>query len=380
MALTQTQQILETLKRSTRPLICVPSGANADHYATAIGLARVLEKMEKKPTIVAADGTAPKTIHFLSGHEHIRSVIENLRQFVIELDATKTKVDELTYEMKNDKLFVYLSPKKGFWENQDVRTSSSGYRFDLIICIGSPDYESCAQLYQENTDFFFRTPVINIDHTPENEQYGQINIVDLTASACGEVCHDVFEAIEPGLIDEDVATAFLTGMIAKTKSFKAKHVTPKTLQTASKLIARGAKREVIIQNLYRTRTVSTLRLWGRALARLKTDERAHVVWTLLAAQDFMHAGAQEHDLPDVMEELLSSSPHARVMVLIFETMQHDIRAIVRTERPLDAITLCAPFQANGTRDEVRLHFPNQNIVQVEQILIEHLKKSITQDK
>src|SRR3989339_76548 len=319
MALKQSQQIFEAIKRSHRPLICVPSGAGADHYASALGLAKVLEALDKQVLIVAADGKAPKNLRFLPGVDKIEGKLENLRRFVIELDASKTPVQELSYEVKDEKLYVYLSPKKGFWDPKDVRTSSSGYKYDLIICIGSPDFESCAQLYTDNPDFFYRTPIINIDHSPENEHYGQVNAVDLTASACGEVCHDIIEAIEPSLIDEDVATAFLTGMIAKTKSFKSKVVTPKTLQTASKLIAKGARREHIVENLYRTRSVSTLRLWGRALARLKADEDAKMVWSLLSQQDFMHAGAQDEDLKDVIEELIASSPNARVTVLLFET-------------------------------------------------------------
>lgn len=376
MALKETQQILETIKRSTRPLICIPSGGGADAYATALGLAKVLTKLGKEVVIVAADGAAPKNLEFLSGADKITSRLDNLRQFVIELDASKTKVEELTYEMKGDKLLVYLSPKKGFWGEKDVRTSSSGYRFDLIICIGSPDYESCAQLYSENTDFFFRTPVINIDHAPENEHYGQINVVDMTASACGEVCHDLIDAIEPGLIDEEVATAFLTGMIAKTKSFKSKNVTPKTLQTASKLIAKGARREEIVQKLYRTRSVQTLRLWGRALARLKADEDAKIVWTMLSQQDFMHAGADEKDLPDVIDELIASTPEARVVVILYEMTNRSICAIVRAERPLDAIALCRGYSAAGTREEVRLCFPDKTIVRVETELIEAIKKEI----
>ena len=376
MALTNAQQIFETIKRSSRPLLCIPSGAGADQYATSLGLARILQKLGKQSTIVAADGPAPKNIEFLSGHNTIQPRLENLRRFVIELDAAKTKVDELTYEMKGDKLFVYLSPKKGFWNATDVRTSSSAYVYDLIICIGSPDHESCAQLYSENTDFFFRTPVINIDHTPENEHFGQINVVDLTASACGEVVHDLIESIEPGLIDEETATALLTGMISKTKSFKSTNVTPKTLQTASKLIAKGANREKIIQHLYRTRSVSTLRLWGRALARLKTDENLHIVWTLLSQQDFLNAGAKEQDLPDVIDELLSSSVHARVVILIYENQNRDICAIVRTERPLDAVLLCKTFNATGTRDEVRFVFSGKHIVDVERQLITELQSQL----
>src|SRR3989339_1433711 len=373
MALKQSQQVLEAIKRSSRPLICVPSGGGPDAYASALGLAKVLKKLEKDPTIVAADGKIPKNLEFLEGTDTIHTKLENLRQFVIELDATKTKVDALTYELKGDKLYVYLSPKAGFWDQKDVRTSSSGYRFDLIICIGSPDYESCAHLYSENPDFFFRTPVINIDHTPENEHYGQINAVDLTASAVGEVCHDLIESIEPGLIDEGVATAFLTGMIAKTKSFRTNNVTPKTLQTASKLIAKGARREHIVEHLYKTRSVSTLRLWGRALARLKADEDAKMVWSLLSQQDFMHAGAQDEDLKDVIEELIASSPDARVVVLLWENGEGNICAIVRAERPIDVIELCKGFNASGTREEGRLCILKKNIVQVETELVTQIR-------
>ncbi len=377
MALKESQQLLEAIKRSSRPLICVPSGGGADAYATAMGLSKVLKKLEKKPAIVAADGKTPQNLHFLEGHDEIEPRLENLRQFVIELDATKTKIEELSYEHKDDKLFVYLSPKKGFWDDKDIRTSASGYRFDLIICIGSPDYESCAQLYTENTDFFYRTPVINIDHSPDNEHYGQINLVDLTASACGEVCHDLIESIEPGLMDEEVATAFLTGMISKTKSFKTKGVTPKTLQTASKLIAKGAKRDEIVGRLYRTRSVPTLRLWGRALARLKVDEQAGMVWTMLSQQDFMHAGATEDGLTDVIDELIASSPEARVVVLIYEMADRNICAIIRTERPLDAIALTRGFSSSGTREEVRLCFSKKTVVEVERDLIQKIKTQIT---
>ncbi len=376
MALHQSQQVLEAIKRSSNPLICIPSGANADHYATALGLAKVLKKLDKQAVIVATDELSPKQIQFISGHDQIQTKLPNLRKFVIELDATKTKVDELSYEIKDDKLSVYLSSKKGFWDPKDVRTSTSGYRYDLIICIGTPDYEACAHLYRDNPDFFYRTPIINIDHSPENEHYGQINIVDLTASSCGEVCHDLIESMEAGFLDEEIATAFLTGMIAKTKSFKTSNVTPKTLQTASKLIAKGAKREQIVQQLYRTRSIQTLRLWGRALARLKADEELNIVWTLLSQQDFMYAGAQEKDLADVIDELIATSPQAKIIVLIYENGEHNICAIVQAEKPLDAIALCAKFDAVGMREKVSMCFVKKNVVEVEKELIEHLKKQI----
>lgn len=374
MALHQSQQFLEAVKRSRKPLICIPAGAGPDGYATALGLHRVLKRLEKEPAIVAADGLPAKNLHFLEDHRQISPALENLQKFTIELDASQTRVDELSYEIKDDRLYVFLSPKKGAWQEKDVKLSSSEYRYDLIITLCAPDLELLGQHFSENPDFFFKTPIINIDHSPANEHYGQINIVDLTAAACGEVVHDLIESVEPDLIDPSTATAFLTGMVAKTKSFKTKNVSPKTLMTASKLIARGAERETIVDNLYRTRSVATLRLWGRTLARLKVKEEFKLVWSLLSQQDFMHAGGEEEDLADVIDELIASSPEAKIVALLYEDSENNVCAIIRAEKPLDAVALTSAFRPSGTRDEARLCFTKKTIVQVEKELIKHLSE------
>lgn len=374
MALKETQQVLETIKRSAKPLICIPAGAGPDGYASAIGLARALTKLNKEADIIAADGPTPKPLQFLEGHGRILTTLENLRQFEIELDASQTKVQDLSYRVQDDKLKILICPKIGCWDPKDVKLSTSSYKYDLIICIGAADLEACAQIYKENPDFFYRTPIINIDHAPENELFGQLNVVDLTATACGEVCYDLIEAIEPGLMDEETATAFLTGMIAKTKSFKKPNVTPKTLQTASKLVAHGAKREIVVHHLYRTRSVTTLRLWGRALARLKSDPSAKLIWTLLSWEDFVRAGAEERDLPDVIDELISSSPDAQAVALIYENKQRHVCVLMRVERPLNALHLTEPFQPTGNREEIRLCFTDKTIIQVEQELLQSIKQ------
>jgi nanoRNase/pAp phosphatase (c-di-AMP/oligoRNAs hydrolase) len=376
MALQETQQIFETVKRSKRPLICLPAGSGADEFASAVGLAHVLRKLDCETTIVSAQGTPPENLCFLPGHEHIKADLEEVERFVIELDASSTPVSELSYELDEDKLYVYLSPKKGKWGENDVRLKSSGYRHDLIICIGATDLESCAHFFEDHPDFFFQTPIINIDHNPENEHFGEINLVDLTAGAIGEVCHDFVDEIEPELFDEHIATAFLTGMIAKTKSFKQSGIKPKTLQTASKLMAYGADREEIIRRLYRRRSVPTLRLWGRALARLKSDETTGLVWSLLSQQDFMRAGAEDDDLPDVIDELISSSPEASVVLLLYEDKNKAIRGIVRTEKPFHAGRLTQPFSGDGTHEEARLTFNGDHIVKVEKNIVPKLKERI----
>ena len=373
------QTVLKTIERAKAPLLVIPEGGGADSFASALGLARLLRKLEKPVHIVTADKESMDHLHFLDkavAHQ-VATDLKNIRSYVIRLDVSKTQPDELSYDVTDGKLHIYLQPRSGSWSKEDLEFNQSAYRHDLIICIGAKSLEACGHIFENNPDFFYRTPIINIDHTPHNEHFGHVNLVDMTATSIGEVCHDFVQSVAPELLDEETATAFLTGMIAKTKSFRAPGITPKTLQVASSLMAKGAKREAIVDHLYRTRSVETLRLWGRALARLKADVDRGMVWTLLSQQDFLHAGTGEEMLSGIVEELISSSPTAKIAILLYEDVENHTTAIVHTRRPHDAIVLSMPFKPSGTHEEARLYFPNKRLIEVEHLLIDHIKKTIS---
>lgn len=371
MALTESQQFLEAFKRARRPLICVGAGGGVDAHAAAIGLARALGKLGANADILSVDGL-PGVLAFLDGAGAVKTSVDNLRRFVIELDASKAKVKELSYEMKGETLRINVTPSSGSFDPKDLKVSNTGYRHDLVVTVGAADLDACGATFKDYADFFYATPIVNVDFRPENEQYGALNAVDLTASSCGEVCHDLLEAMDPTLVDAEVATAFLTGMIARTKSFKRPNVTPKTMQAAGKLVAKGARRESVVERLYRTRSVPTLRLWGRALARLKKHADVPLVWSSLSRQDFLHAGAEEADLVDVIDELITSSPDAKVTALLVESADGSVHAYMHGERPYDTLALCRPFSPVGSKEDARASWKDGGVVQAEQALVAHV--------
>ncbi len=366
---------MKTIERAKAPLIVIPKGGGADSFASALGMARFLRKLEKPVHIVTADTESMKHLQFLDEEaaRNIAPALHNIRSYVIQLDVTKTAPDELSYDIVDGKLHIFLQPRSGGWSKEDLRFAQSAYRHDLIICMGARNLEACAHVFEDHPDFFYRTPIVNIDHAPGNEHFGHVNIVDMTATSLGEMCHDFVSASAPELFDEEMATQFLTGMIAKTRSFRSSNVTPKTLTVASDLISKGARRDKIVDHLYRTRSVETLRLWGRALARLKADANVGLVWTVLSQQDFLHAGTNEEALSGVVEELITSSPAAKVAVLLYEDADRNTTAIVHTTRPYDAIVLSMPFKPAGTHEEATLLFSGKRVVDVEKTLIGYLK-------
>jgi len=322
MALNTTQQIYESVKQCKRPLITFKKDANIDMLASSLALGLWLKKLDKQAEIVCDGFETPKNLDFLP-LSSIKTELENLRKFVISLDISETKVDKFSYKVADDKLHIFITPKDGGFSKDQVTCNNSNYKYDLIFTLNSPDLESLAKIYENNPDFFFHTPIINICNLPENEYYGQLNCVNLTATSICEILYHLMNEIDPTLIDENIATYLLTGMIDKTKSFRDEKVTPRSLNIASELIACGAEREQIIKSLYQTKSVNTLKLWGIVLNQLKTDEQQKIAWSYVTAENFKQTESSSRDLIEVIDELITSIPTIELTTIFFPNWQWD---------------------------------------------------------
>ncbi|MFZ2681606.1 MAG: hypothetical protein WAZ14_00700 [Patescibacteria group bacterium] len=377
MSLAPHEQFLHAVKRAERPLLVLRELAHTDDFAAAFALSAVLKKLDKPADIVCAGGRSPDSLKFLKTAQTVKGDLANLRSLTLHVDVSKAKVEELSYNVVGDELKIHVTPKNGFWTADDVKIATSAYRYDLLIVVGAADLKSLGSIFTHYADFLYNTPIINLDHTAANEHFGQTNLVDTAATSVCEVAHDLVKHVDDKLFDAEIATALLTGMVAKTKSFRTSNVGPKTLAAASSLMSFGARRDEVVDKLFRTRSVETLRLWGRALARLKADQKTGLVWTLLTRQDFANAGANEEALGDIVSELVTTAPEARVVAIFYEHVGGYVAVHLFAERPHDALQLGAPFKASGTRERARLVPAEREIVEAEKAVISHLQRVLT---
>lgn len=375
MALTEIQQITETIKKSNHILITFKKDFSIDAAASALALYLFLKKQNKLVDVACSDFVLPKNLQFLSGSKKINSNLTNLQKFIIDIDIDKSKIEEFSYNIEGDRLKIYITPKNGSLSNEDLKASASEYKYDLIITIDSPDLASLEKIYQNSTEFFYNTTIINIDHSAENEHYGQINLTNMNAVATAEILYQLMSEVDKTLIDADIATSLLTGMVSKTKSFKTANVTPKTLEIAGDLINFGAQKEAVIKSLYRSRSLATLNLWGRVLARLKSDPEKNFVWSLITENDFIQAGAEKNDLSDVIEELISFIPSVEVVILIYQvgSINH---VIINTLKNHNALYLAGGFNPTGSKHFAEFNLSGQSIQEAEIKVIGKIKERI----
>lgn len=378
MALTQTEQVQTQLEKSQRILITFSKNFNTDAVSSALALFLFLKHLGKDVVLLCEDFYTPKSLTFLPSIDKISKAPEELNQFVINLDLTHTKVKEFSYDTEGEQLNIFITPEDGEFAEDDVTISSQApVNYDLIFTLGTQDLESLGSFFDRQAEHFYETPLINIDNHSSNEEYGQINVLDVTAVSVTEVLYLLIKDLDSPYMTEEIATLLLCGMITRTKSFKTAIVTPQALRIASELVEHGAKREEIVKNIYQSHSLNTLKLWGRILARLKSRVDNQLVWSLISQEDFHLSGATEENFEGVVDELIVSAPQAKVIVLLFEKEDTGvIQAWIRAVKNVDALALTAQLGAKGSRSFAEITLDHTDLKTAEAKVIRTIQSAM----
>lgn len=351
MVLSPTQQVQAHLASAQHILIATKEAYGIDGLSACIALAEGIEKLGKEVTVATHGFRIVDEHKVLPKVERVRSSLDKRRQIVISVEIPKEEIAELRYNADVNKLNIIITPKTPEARIGAVDTKELSGSFDLIFCVDTPDLSSLGRLFEDNTDLFYHTPIINIDHTSQNEQFGEVNIVDTTAVASSEVVFRLLQALSQGredVMDQDVATCLLAGMISKTHCFKSSNVTPRALSIASELVTRGARREEIVCQLYQNRSVETLQFWGTVLSRLRADRSGRIVWSTITAKDAPTPN-DEQRIIGVVDELIANMPQVEVVALFVADEAHTIVAHVSALGRHDALSIVRDLHPEGNK-------------------------------
>lgn len=309
------QQSIDLIQKSKNILIALPENLTGDSLGCALALKKALQKLNKKVE-VATQEPIPEKLKFLPNLEILKDKLTVWRDFIISIDTSQNKISRLRYEKESNILKIFLTTPDKIEEKQ-IKLEPGAFYYDLIIVLDAPDLESLGRIFENNSELFFNKPILNIDHRAANEYFGEVNLVEPTAAACAEIVAGLIANLGPDLIDEPAATALLTGLIEKTRSFQNVKTTPQALNLAASLIIKGAEQEKIIRSLYKTKPLNLLRLWGRLLSRFEYDQERKIIWFLAEAEDFKTSQTSAKDLPLILEEINDLFPQLNLSLVLW---------------------------------------------------------------
>lgn len=372
------KQIVDFLKRSEHILIMPSSPLDGDSLGSALALYHILRKLNKEATVVCAE-PVPELYKFLPTIQVISNQMFSSRELIITLDCRKIKVDTIKSNLETDKVNIIVTPQSGGFSEKDISFNYGDVNYDAIVTVDCAELSQLGKLYEDNVALFTEIPIINIDHHISNTQFGKLNHIDVMASSSTQLLIPIIEALEADsgvkLMDEDVATLLLAGLITDTGSFQNANTTPKSFAVAAKLVSHGARQQEIIRHIYKTKELSMLKLWGRVLSKIQTDDQYRMVWSTVSQQDVQDTHSKIDQTGDIIDELMSNAPGAEFIVLVKEKGNGVISGSIRTTTAsADASYIAEQFGGGGHVQAAGFTLQNTTLQKVEGEVVEAVRK------
>lgn len=235
-----------------------------------------------------------------------------------------------------------------FLPNSDRMTTDPAVfmtELDLVTVVDSGD------LTYAGVDEHFKklrpgVKIVNLDHHLINVRFGHVNAVDPQASSASEVIYRLFTEMDEPLDDES-ATCFITGILTDTNGFNNPQASARSFAAASELLKLGARFQQPWRRLLRNRSLTSLRLWGEVLSRLKFDERHGIASTVLFQKDFV-LNAEEENV-DGISNFLNMYLDVPVVLVLKENTDGKVKGSMRSTGRRDVAALAETLGGGGHR-------------------------------
>lgn len=319
MEISSKDQAIALIRRAKKILCVTREKTEGDGICAILALQKLLLKQKKEIYSVVPHGVN-KNLMFLSEVEKIQTDLGENGDFVISISTEKNDVERVKYTIEEDFVDILVTPKSGNFTASDVTFRQNVGDFDLILVLDSPNLESLGSLFENHANLFSMVPIINISSNPANEYFGKVNLVEPQKSSTSEIVYDLISEIPAfsDFLDSDLATILLTGILSSTRSFLNNNSTAQSFEVASELQKIGARQSDIIENLFKKKSLQTLKIWGRIFGNLQVDPVHKIAWSNVTHSDFEIAESTPSDVDNVANNLLRFVQKVDLVGLLIE--------------------------------------------------------------
>lgn len=249
------KQIIDKIKDSNNVLVALNNNPTVDELSAALGLTLAINKIDKHATAVFS-GDIPAAIEFLEPEKTFENTVLSLQDFIIALD--KEKADHLRYKVEGDMVKIFITPYRTTIDEHDLEFSQGDYNVDFVLAIGVQDKDSLDKALESHGQILDDATVASVG-LEQPSSLGSINWNDKNASSYCEIVAGLVKDLKAdnGVLDEQIATALLTGIVAATDRFSNAKTSSRVMTTAADLMSAGANQQLIAVQLQKADEISS---------------------------------------------------------------------------------------------------------------------------
>ena len=291
------EEITKVVQTNNNFLITSHMNLDGDGIGSELAFYFILKKLNKNPIILNQD-RLPKIYDFLPGSNKVRHLEDNC-----------------------------IDPKS----------------IDVGIVLDCSNIKRIGKTYE-----IFKNikTIINIDHHNSNENYGDLNYIDSSASSVGEIIYEFINFIDSDLLDDKISTSLYTAIITDTGSFRYSNVSSKTFKVAADLTSYKIKPHLIADNIYNKNTYTGLKLLGKALLTLEVDSSNYFSWLTITRKMLNETKAKDEEIEGIID-IATTLNNIEISILFRETKENKIKVSFRSKGNFNVNKFAGKFKGGG---------------------------------
>ncbi|MCK5012383.1 MAG: bifunctional oligoribonuclease/PAP phosphatase NrnA [Candidatus Omnitrophica bacterium] len=290
------KSIIQTIKKNKKFLISTHINPDPDALGSELVLAAFLRSLGKKVTIVNREAVSPR-FYFLPGARGIKP-----------------------YQEKKSEVY------------------------DVAIVVDCGDLNRIGKVQN-----LIRKDkiLINIDHHITNDSFGNLNLVNPSASSTAEVLYELL--LKAGCaLTKSLAMHLYIGIMTDTGSFRYENTTARTHEIVAELLKFKIGVPAIHRKLYEMISFNDLKEFTKIISRFDMFFAGKVVCVQLKKKALSKFSG-EFDLRDAIFRFLRSIKNVEVFVIFTEIDKNKTRVNLRSTNTFDVAKLANDFKGGGHR-------------------------------
>lgn len=190
--------------------------------------------------------------------------------------------------------------------------------------------------------------VVNIDHHSTTALFGNINWIDSTASAVGEMIYNLCKATGVR-VTKEIAECVYTALITDTGSFHYSNTTERTFKVASELVRTGVKPAKTAEAVFASYPWSRIELMGSVMSTARRDETGRVACLRQSLEMQQQAKASDEDADGFVNYPLTVG-EVEAVAMLKECEPGIYRTSLRSKGDVNVAKVAEQFGGGGHRN------------------------------
>lgn len=194
--------------------------------------------------------------------------------------------------------------------------------------------------------------LINVDHHPTNDGFGDLNLIEPGATSTAELVFKILKQTGYKL-SRDVGKCLYTGVVTDTGCFRFSGVNGSTLHLAAEMLESGFDSYEITRHVYEEYPLRRLELERLVLDRIEILLDGRFVMSTLFADDFSRIGASISESESLVNRLRESCG-VEVGALLTQLSDKVCRASLRSKGRIDVAAIAQSLGGGGHKNAAGL--------------------------